>query len=176
MGTDWNTSYSNKIGRLCQVIGIYPTNPAKQLVKGTNTFRTIRYDKIPLERRNGIAFSKAVCTFFPDKSYPNRTRITIVGQNIKWPGEVSTKTASLDLIKLLLNSVISRRGAKFVTFDINNFYLQTLLDRPEYVRIKLADIPQDFIDKYSLQKNFDANVWVCLQILNGVYRYQDGIP
>ena len=58
-----------------------------------------------------------------------------------------TKTASIDLLKLLLNSVLSCKGAKFVTLDIKNFYLQTPLDRPEYVRIKLADIPKDFIDK-----------------------------
>ena len=50
-------------------------------------------------------------------------------------------------MKLLLNSVLSRKGAKFVTFNIKNFYLQTPLDRPEYVCIKLADIPLDFVDE-----------------------------
>ena len=75
-----------------------------------------------------------MCTFRPNKSDPNRTRITIAGQNITYPGDVGTRTASLDLIKLLINSVLSRKGAKFVTFDIKNFYLQTPLDRPEYVR------------------------------------------
>ena len=80
--------------------------------------------------------------------------------------------ASLDLLKLLLNSVLSRKGAKFVTFDIRNFYLQTPLDRSEYVRIKLSDITQDFIDKYNLQNFVDANGWVYFQIRNGVY----GLP
>ena len=61
-----------------------------------------------------------MCTFRPDKADPNRTRITIAGQNIKYPGDVVTKTVSLDLVKLLLNSVLSRQGAKFVTFDIRN--------------------------------------------------------
>ena len=65
--------------------------------------------------------------------------------------------ASLDLLKLLLNSILSRKGATFVTFDIKSFYLQTPLDRPDDVRIKLADIPQDFIDKYNLQNFVDAN-------------------
>ena len=130
MGPDWNTSYSNELVRLFQVIGVDPTNLAKQQVKGTNTFHYICYDNIPLDQRKGIAFSKVVCNFRPGESDPNITCITIAGQNIKWPGDVGTKTASIDLLKLLLNSVISRNGAKFVTFDINNLYLQTPLDCP----------------------------------------------
>ena len=107
--------------------------------------------------------------FFPEKSDPNRTRITIAGQNIKWPGVVGTKTASLDIPKLLLNSILSRKGSKFITFDIKISYLQTPIDRPEYVRIKLADLPQDCINKYNLKYFVNANGSVYLEILNGVY-------
>ena len=67
-------------------------------------------------------------------------------------------------MKLLLNSILSCKGAKFVTFNIRNFYLQTLLDRPEYVRIKLADIPLDFVDEYKLKDFVDANGWVYFEI------------
>ena len=132
----WNTSYSNELGRLCQGIGGDPADPSKKCVEGTNTFHPIWYENIPLDRRKEIAFSKVVCTFRPDKFDPNRTRITIAGQNIKYPGDVGIKTASLNLVKLLLNSVLSRQGAKFVTFDIRNYYLQTPVDRSKYVRIK----------------------------------------
>ena len=107
-----------------------------------------------------MAFYKVVCTFRPDKADSNRTCITIAGQNIKYPGDVGTKIASLDLVKLLLNSVLSRQGAKFVTLDIRNYYLQTPLDRLEYVCIKLSGIPQDFFDEYNLQDFADANGWV----------------
>ena len=44
--------------------------------------------------------------------------------------------------KLLLNSFLSLKGAKFGSFRVKNFYLATPLDRPEFVNIKLADIPQ----------------------------------
>eukprot|EP00804_Cyclotella_cryptica_P016513 CCRYP_004725-RA/>CCRYP_004725-RA protein AED:0.38 eAED:0.38 QI:0/0/0/1/1/1/2/0/279 len=37
----------------------------------------------------------------------------------------------------------------FASFNISNFYLGTPLDRPEYVRIKLSDIPDDFVQEYS---------------------------
>ena len=46
------------------------------------------------------------------------------------------------------------------------------MDRPEYVRIKLSDIPTEFINKYSLMDYIHANGWVYFEILNGVY----GLP
>ena len=136
-----STLYKNELGCLCQGIGTDPTDPTQKRVKGTYTFHVILYDDFPPDRRKGIAFSKGVCTFLPNKSDPNCTHISITVQNITYPGNVRTKTAFLELIKLLINSVLSRKGAKFVTFNIKNFYLQTPLDRPEYFRIKISDIP-----------------------------------
>ena len=79
-----------------------------------------------------------------------------------------TKTASLDLVKIFINSVLSRKDTNYVTFDISNLYLQTPLYRPEYVRIKLSDIPQDFIDEYDLLGSV-RDGWVYLEINRGVY-------
>ena len=93
------------------------------------------------------------------ESDPNRTRITIGGNCITFPGNVGTPTASLELAKLVFNSVLSRPGAKFTTFDICNFYLQTPLNRPEYVRIKLSDIPEEFTLEYKLL-SYARDSWV----------------
>ena len=71
-------------------------------------------------------------------------------KNCMYTGDTGTKTASLDLCRLLFNSDISRKVAQFITYDITNYYLATPLDYPEYTKIKLTDIPQDFIDKYNL--------------------------
>ena len=71
-----------------------------------------------------------VCKVRPEKSDPNRTRITIGGNRITFPGDVGAPTASLELSKLVFNSVLSCPGAKFTTFDICNFYLKTPLNRP----------------------------------------------
>ena len=57
----------------------------------------------------------------------------------------------------ILNSVLSRKGTKFVTFYIKNFYLQTPLDLPEYVRIKMSDIPHDSIKEYNLKYYVHVN-------------------
>ena len=71
----------------------------------------------------------------------------------------------------MINSVLSRKGAKFITYKICNYYLATPLDYPEYVKIKLTDIPQEFIDEYNLQ-DYVHEGCVYFEIRNGVY----GLP
>ena len=53
-------------------------------------------------------------------------------------------------------------------FDIENFYLSTPLDKPEYVKIQLSKIPQEFIDEYDLTK-FSHKGWVYFEIRRGFY-------
>ncbi len=91
-----------------------------------------------------------VCEVPPKKDDPDRTRITIGGNRICYPGDVGTNTASLELVKLLLNSVLSRKGACFSTIDLKNFYLDTPMPDPKYLRIKLSNIPEEFINEYNL--------------------------
>ena len=92
----------------------------------------IRFEDIPANRRKEITYTKVVCKVRPEKRNPNRTRITIGGNRINFPSDIGTPTASLELAKLVFNSVLSRPGAKFTIFYICNFYLQTPLDRLEY--------------------------------------------
>ena len=139
----WNKSYSNKLGRICQGIGTSTRGSVKR-AKGTNTFFLIRFEDIPADRRKEITYTKVVCKVRPEKTAPNRTGITIGGNQIFFPGNVGTPTASLELVKLVFNCVLSRPGAKFASFDISNFDLYTPLDCPEYVRVKLSDIPNEF--------------------------------
>ena len=63
---------------------------------------------------------------------------------------MDTLKGSLEIVKLIINSVLLIRNAKFLCFDIKNFYLGTLLDRFEYVRVRFNEIPQEFIDGYNL--------------------------
>ena len=76
-------------------------------------------------RRKKICHTKVVCEVRPEKDDPDCTRITIGGSRIYYPGDVGTNTASLELIKILLNSILSRKGARFSTIDLKNYYLDT---------------------------------------------------
>ena len=112
-----------------------------------------------------------VCEVKPHKEDPNRTRITVTGTQIFYPGDVGTPTGSLELVKLIINSVLPRRNARFVSFDFKNFYLQTPMEQSEYVRIKFSDIPQEFIEEYDLSKAAQ-NGWIYFEILHSCY----GLP
>jgi hypothetical protein len=74
--------------------------------------------------------------------------------------------------KLLFNSVISTPKARFMTIDISNFYLMTPLKRPEFIRIKLSDIPQEIINKYKLRDMAAEDGLVYIEANKGMY----GLP
>ena len=49
------------------------------------------------------------------------------------------------MVKLLINIIISTPGFKFMTIDIKYFYLNTLMELFQYMKLKLSDLPEDFI-------------------------------
>eukprot|EP00804_Cyclotella_cryptica_P008968 CCRYP_012064-RI/>CCRYP_012064-RI protein AED:0.45 eAED:0.45 QI:0/-1/0/1/-1/0/1/0/124 len=67
--------------------------------------------------------------------------------------------------KVLLNSVISTKGARFMTIDIRDFYLNTPMVHPEYMHLKVSDIPDHIIALYNLDKltTTDGYVYVLIQ-------------
>ncbi len=138
---------------------------------GTNTFFLIDYHDISAHKRKEICHTMVVCEVRPEKDDPDRTRITIRGSRICYPGDVGTNTASLELFKLLLNSVLSRKDAHFSTIDLKNFYLDTPMPDPEYVRIKITDFPAEFIEEYKLAGT-DRDGWIYFEIRRSCY----GLP
>ena len=100
----------------------------------------------------------------------------MAGGHIKYPGDLGTPTGSLDLVKMIINSALSRRNSRFVCFDAANFYLQTPMANPEYVRIKLLSIPQEINDEYDLTK-YVHNCWIYYEIVRGchVCRHSPGV-
>ena len=124
--------------------------------------------KIPQDRQKDIAHVRVVCDVKLGKEDPNRTRITIGGNTIEYLGNCSTKTGAIEVVKGIFNSVCSRPGAKFLSADITNYYLGTPLDRPEYARIRIKDIPQEFIDEYNLMQYVHKG-WVYFEITKGIY-------
>ena len=107
-------------------------------MEGKDTFHVIKFEDITKDRLNEICYTSVVCKVRQGNKYPNRTRITICGTNICYPRDVGTNTASLELFKLIINSILSRVEDKYVCFDIDFFNLITPLSRPEYVKIQLS--------------------------------------
>jgi hypothetical protein len=112
-----------------------------------------------------------VCEVRPEKHDPDCTPITISSNCICFPGDMGTTTASPNLVKLLLESMLSCSGARFSSIDFKNFHLYTLMPDPEYVCIKIADIPVEFIEEYKLQGH-NRDGWIYFKICQGCY----GLP
>jgi hypothetical protein len=143
-GHIWECSCTKEIAHLAQR---FPASgiPAS---KGTNTLFFIPITAMPAGRK--ATYLRLIISDQPQKAQPHHVRFTIGGDHIDYPGEVSTKKASLATANLLFNSVISSPGAKFMTMDIKDFYLCTLTDHFEYMWIKVADIPKDIFKHYNL--------------------------
>jgi hypothetical protein len=140
----WSLSLANKFGRLANGVGGRIKNP-------TNAIQFIHQHEAPKDRMKDVRYGQFVCTVRPKKAEPNHTRFTVGGHRINYPGKVETPTAEMLVAKMLFNSVISTRGARFMTMDISNFYLMTPLHQPEFMCMKLSDILDEIINEYKLQ-------------------------
>ena len=159
----WGKSYTKELGRLAQGI------PG---MKGTDTIVFIKYEDIPLDRRRHVTYGKTVVSYRPEKDDPNRTRLTVGGNRIMYPGDVSTPTVEMMTVKMHLNSVISTKGARYCTIDIKDFYLNTPMERPEFMRMKITELPPEFVALYKLNDIADQNGTVYMRIQKGMY----GLP
>ena len=113
---------------------------------GTNTIYSIDKAQIPADKWKDVAYSRIVCNVRPQKEETNRTRLTFGENNLSVDIDCGTPTADLLTVKLLLNSVISTPNEKLMTLDIIDFCLNTPIDKPEFLRMKLDHFPQDVID------------------------------
>ena len=156
----WMHSFVNELGRLAQGIHDIP---------GTDTIKFIPFTEVP--DNEAVTYGRIVCTFRPQKSEPNRTRLTVGGNLLVALYDVSTPTADLTTAKLLFNSVISTPGSRFVTLDLKNFYLETPLPTPRYMRMPMDILPEEIIQKHNLQA-IARKGWVYIKIVRGMY----GLP
>jgi hypothetical protein len=120
----WMRSTANEINRLYN----------------TNTIRFIQRSNIPKGRK--VTYGSFVVDIKDQKEEKERTLLTVEGDQIEYPGDKSTHTAGLTTSNILINSVISTMGAKFLVIDIKNFYLNTPLGRFEYMLMNLSSLPQ----------------------------------
>ena len=123
-----------------------------------------------------MTYARIVVDYRPQKADKNRARITVEGNLINYPYELTTHTAYLTTTKLMWNSTISTSGAQYACSDIGSMYLETPLDRPEYMSMAIRLIPQAIIDQYDLIPKV-LNGYVYMEIMRGMYGLpQSGIP
>ena len=153
----WNNSFGKEIRRLATT---------------TETIFFINKTDIPQDRKGDVTYGRIVCVYREGKKDKYRTRITMGGNLINYPGDCGTPTADLLTVKLLFNSIISTPNAKFMSIDIKDFYLCTPMKRYEYFRMKIELFPEDIIQEYDLRNKVDATGNVHCEVRRGMY----GLP
>ncbi len=160
----WGQPYTKELRRLAQGI--------PGVSKGTNTIAFIHYKDIPNDRKHDITYMQVCVNYCPEKEDPNCTRVTVGSNLLHYPGNCATPTVHMITVKLHLNSIISTKNALYCTIDLKDFYLNTPMDRPEYMCMKLSHLPPNFVKFYNLKNMANNDGTIFVKIQKGVY----GLP
>ncbi len=160
----WGKSYTKELGCLAQGM--------PGVSKGTNIIIFIRREDIPHNRKCNIMYACVCVNYHPEKEDPNRTRVMVGSNFLHYPGDCGTPTIDMITIKLYLNIVISTKNACYCTIDPKDFYLNTPMDRPEYMRMKISNLPPNFVKAYNLIDLAANDGTIYIKIQKGMY----GLP
>ncbi|KAL7529463.1 LOW QUALITY PROTEIN: hypothetical protein ACHAXR_002974, partial [Thalassiosira sp. AJA248-18] len=152
----WMRGFANELGRLAQGIRDIP---------GTDTINFIPFSEVP--ENEAVTYGRIVCMYRPQKSEPNRCRLT-VGGNLLVALYDHTNSRSCHF---QIAIQFSNLHARFLTFDLKNFYLKTPLPTFRYMRMKIDILPEEIIKKYNLRFIVHKG-WVYFRIKRGMY----GLP
>jgi hypothetical protein len=158
----WTKSFAKELGRLANGLGT-------RIPKGTNTICFINRNQVPTDRK--VTYGRIVCTICPQKKETHRTRLTVGGNLIDYPYDVSTPTADIITAKVIFHSAVSTPNAKCMGHDMKDFYLNTEMEHYEYMRLPIDIIPKEIIDQYNLLP-LVQNGYIYIEIRKGMY----GLP
>ena len=133
---------------------------------GTDTIFFIPKDKVKAGKT--VTYGRIVAEIIPQKAETHCTRLTVGGNLINLPGDVTIPTEDLITSKLIFNSVLSTKNAKFMCADMANFYLKNLMNRYDYMKLPLEIIPEEIIQHYNL-RNLSHKGFVYMKIQKGMY-------
>ena len=143
----WSRSASNEFGRLM--------NGNRAGVLGTQAMTMVHPSTISQDQ--AITYASMVCDYRPLKIEAHRCRLVVGGDKLPYASDSAALAANLIESKILFNSVVSTKGAKFMTIDISNFSLSSHMQHPEYMKIHQDDIPQDILDQYKASQGAAGN-------------------
>ena len=115
----WTTSLANIFRRLAAGVG-------DRIPSGTNTINSKQHTAVPKDRH--VTYGKIVCGVRKHKAETHRCRLTVGGDKLEYPDEVSTPTSDLTTAKYLVNSIFSTPGAKGLVAGVKDFYINTTID------------------------------------------------
>ena len=129
----------------------------------------ITKDQVPSNRK--VTYASFVLDYRPLKSEPWRVRLVVGGDKLPYEDDAGSPAALLLETKLLVNSVISdaKRGAKFMSLDLKDYFLMSTMDTPEYMKIHIRNFPPDIIEHYQLLNKLANDNYIYIKIKRGMY-------
>jgi hypothetical protein len=128
------TSFSNEIGHLAQVVG-------GRMKSGHENIFFIPKRQVPTGRQ--VTYANPVCDYRPLKDDPYRVCLTVGGDKLPYASDAGAPAASLLEVKILFNSVISTPGARFAAADIKDYFLCSPMEVFKYIKIPFRWIPEE---------------------------------
>ena len=109
----WKKAMCVELGKLAE---------GYEVTSGTNTVQFMTHEDIKnISTDRTVTYPRIVVDYRAYKDDPNRVCITVGGNLINYPGELTTRTADLTTTKIMWNSVISTRNARYMCADVKNF-------------------------------------------------------
>ena len=110
---------------------------------GANTLFFIPPSAIPQGKI--VTYGCLISTIRPAKAEKNRGRIIVGGDLLEYVRDTTTRCASLNTTNILLNSVISTPGGRFMKVDLKDFYYNTPMDTYECMQLPLTILHREVI-------------------------------
>ena len=136
----------------------------------SKTGRFIHRREMPAGRQAAYYNPQCKIKIKPDGTIQHRIRGTIGGDKVYYPGVTAAFVANLETIRIEVNATASE-DAELITADITDFYLNTPLDRNEFMSINLKHIPPDIQERYKIH-DMVHNGYILMEISKGIY----GLP
>jgi hypothetical protein len=153
----WMTSFANKLGRLEQGIGT-------RMPTGTNTCFFIPKKQVPTDRT--VTYGRIVASIRPRKQ--KRTArasplVAIASATLATQAHPPPSSPPPSASSTVPSQPIA--GASW----LSDFYLNTPLERYEYMRLPLTLIPDKIRQQYQLDDITTHDRWVYIEIRKGMY-------
>ena len=118
-----------------------------------------------------VSYANMVCSYRPLKEEKYRTWLTIGGDVLEYLDISSSPAASQLESKLIINGMISdaHLGARFMTADLKDYFLQSLLLEPEYLRIHGRYLLLNIREEYNINELIASDGYVYCKIVKGMY-------
>ena len=110
----------------------------------TNAIFSIDKSNVPTARFMDVTYVRVVVNYRPDNTATYCTLLTVGDDQLNYLGDCGTPTVNLLIVNLLLNSVVSNTGSKFMTINIKYLYLNTPMPWYKYMHLKLRNHPHGF--------------------------------